>query len=227
MFDVDLHVHTRFFHGFDRVAPYYDPVGGRMAGLVGRLRGLDGIAITNHDYYRPLEDAAGLPTVPGIEVSTTRGHVLVVGPNPPRETDPGTLTPAETVRTAHDRDCAAIIAHPFRNSSVRETAADFDAVELNGKTPQTWKRAREVAARHDLPLVGGSDAHYPFEVGRAYTRVDAPELTPRAVVEAIRSGDVSAEMEFGHLAKALRRGYGIVHRLKGHDSPGAGDPPSP
>lgn len=198
-----------------------------MAGLVGRLRGLDGIATTNHDYYRSLGDATGVPVIPGIEVSTTRGHVLVVGPDPPRETEPGSLTPAETVRRAHERDCAAIIAHPFRNSSVRETDVDFDAVELNGKTPRTWERATEVSARHGLPLVGGSDAHYPFEVGRAYTRVDAPELTPRAVVDAIRSGDVSAEMDFGPLAETLRRGYGVVHRLKGHDPPGIGDPPTP
>lgn len=225
MFAVDLHVHTRFFHGFDRAAPYYDPVGARMAGLAARLRGLDGFATTNHDYYRSLGDPAGLPTLPGIEISTTQGHVLVVGPDPPRETEPGALTPAQAVRRAHERGCVAIIAHPFRNSTVRTTDVDFDAVELNGKTPQTWARAREVAARHDLPLVGGSDAHYPFEVGRAYTTVDAPTLTPETLVDAIRSGNVSVEMAFGPVANTLRHGYKLVHRLKGHDPPAVGEPP--
>jgi hypothetical protein len=196
-----------------------------MAGLVGRHRNLDGIANTNHDYYRPLGDAAGLPVIPGIEVSTTRGHVLVVGPDPPTDVEPKTLTPAETVEIAHDRGCAAIIAHPFRNSTVRETDADFDAVELNGKTTRTWKRAADVAARLDVPVVGGSDAHYPFEVGRAYTTVEAPELTPEAVVDAIQAGDVSVEMNFGPALKAVRYGYGVAHRLKGHDPPGVGNPP--
>ena len=225
MFGVDLHVHTRFFHGFDGAAPIYDPVGCRLAGIVGQARGLDGIATTNHDYYRSFSGGAGTPLIPGIEVTTTRGHVLVVGPNPPMETEPGELSPAETVDLAHDRGCAAIIAHPFRNSTVRHTDLDFDAVELNGKTPRTWWRAREVAAKHELPLVGGSDAHYPFEVGRAFTKVDADELTPRSVVDAIRSGDVSAEMNFGPIARTLRHGYTYVHKLKGHDAPGVGEPP--
>lgn len=227
VFAVDLHVHTRFFHGHETAAAYYDPVGIEMAGLVGRLRGLDAVATTNHDYHRHLGDAAGLPTIPGIEVSTTKGHVLVVGPDPPAETEPGALTPAETVAMAHDRGCAAIIAHPFRNSTVRETDVGFDAVELNGKSPQNWGRAREVAARFGVPLVGGSDAHYPVEVGRAYTLVDVDALTPEAVVDAIRSGSVSVEMAFGPVAKALRHGYSAIHRLKGHDPPGVGDPPNP
>ena len=225
MFTVDLHVHTRFFHGHEQLATYYDPIGMEMAGLAGRLRGLDGLATTNHDYYRRLGNGAGLPTIPGIEVSTTQGHVLVVGPDPPRRTEPKTLTPEETVERAHERDCAAIIAHPFRNSAVRESEADFDAVELNGKTPQTWRRAREVASRRGLPLVGGSDAHYPFEVGRAYTQVDADELTPESVVDAIRAGDIAVEMNFGPVMNVIRRGYRVVHRVKGHDTPGVGDPP--
>jgi hypothetical protein len=224
VFSVDLHVHTRFFHGFDRAARYYDPLGGRLVGLAGRVRGLDAVATTNHDYYRPL-DAAGLQTIPGVEVSTTRGHVLVVGPDPPTDVEPDVLTPEETVQIAHERECAAIVAHPFRNSSVRDADADFDAVELNGKTPRTWARVRDVAAALDLPLVGGSDAHYPVEVGRAYTTVDAPELSPAAVADAVRAGDVSAEMDFGPVTNALRFGYGVAHRLKGHDSPGLGDPP--
>lgn len=225
VFGVDLHVHTRFFHGFESAAPLYDPVGCRLAGLVGQLRGLDGIATTNHDYYRSFLDAAGAELIPGIEVTTTHGHVLVVGPDPPTRTEPGEFSPEEVVERAHDRGCAAIIAHPFRNSTVRHTDLDFDAVELNGKTPQTWWRAREVAAKSDLPLVGGSDAHYPFEVGRAYTKVEADELTADAIVDAIRAGNVSAELNFGPVAQALRHGYTFVHKLKGHDAPGVGEPP--
>jgi len=120
MFTVDLHAHTRFFHGFQAEPTPYDPIGARLLALWGRRAGLDGIALTNHDYYRPFDSATGGPQfIPGIEVTTTAGHLLVVGPDPPRRTIPGERTP-EVVSQAHRNGCAAIIAHPYRRSRVRE-----------------------------------------------------------------------------------------------------------
>jgi hypothetical protein len=54
-----------------------------------------------------------------------------------------------------------------------------------GEPSDEGQLSREAARREqDLPTVGGSDAHYPPEVGRAFTRVDTNRLTPAAVVEA-------------------------------------------
>jgi predicted metal-dependent phosphoesterase TrpH len=228
--ELDLHAHTRFFHGRERAARAFDPVGHRLLVGVARRRGLDGVALTNHDYYRPLGDPTGeegVLSLPGIEISTTRGHVVVIGPDPPTRTRPGELTPREAVDLAHERGCVAIIAHPFRNSTIRETDVAFDAIELNGKHPRTWPLVREIAEARDLPLVGGSDAHYPVEVGRAYTRIDA-EPTPEAVVEAVRGGRVEPALADGPLARLVQGGYRRVHRYKGHLSdptPGVGSPP--
>jgi len=230
---VDLHAHTRFFHGFGNLAPVYDPLGAQMLAWMAQRRGLDAVATTNHDYYRELSaGGAGTSLIPGIEVTTTRGHVIVVGPSPPRLTEAGTLTPEQVVDIAHDRDCAAIIAHPFRNSTVRETDADFDAVELNGKGTESLSKVRRFAEARDLPLVGGSDAHYPIEVGRAYTTVDAVEATPEAVVDAIRNGRVDAHVEDTGLHRMLRAAYRFLHTQKGwldHQgappTPGVGVPP--
>jgi predicted metal-dependent phosphoesterase TrpH len=209
VYAVDLHSHTRFFHGRRALGDRFDPLGFRLLAATARARGLDGLATTNHDYYTPFESDD--PTViPGIEVSTTRGHVLVVGPDPPAETEPGELTPAEAVEMAHDRDCAAVMAHPFRGD-LAGADADFDAVELNGKHPRSHPWALELARRRDLPVVGGSDAHYPVEVGRAYTRVDAPELTPEAVVAAVREGRVSARVRHGGTDRAVRQLYRAIH----------------
>lgn len=218
MFAIDLHTHTRFFHGHDRAAAYYDPFGYRLLEAVARRHELDGVALTNHDYYRPLgapaADESAFIALPGIEVSTTKGHVLVVGPEPPTVTEPGTLSPEETVELAHDRGCAAIIAHPFRNSTIRELDIPFDAIEVNGKHPVTWPLVRELARVRDLPIVGGSDAHYPVEVGRAYTRIDADELTPESVVEAIRDGRVEPASSFGPFSRLVHRAYRTSHRRK-------------
>ncbi|MFC4543834.1 PHP domain-containing protein [Halosolutus amylolyticus] len=232
MYAVDLHTHTRFFHGRRTLGDRFDPLGVRLLAAAAERRGLDGIATTNHDYYTAFDPSSTLETLPGIEITTDRGHVLVVGPDPPAATKPGALSPDEAVALAHDRDCAAIVAHPFRNSTVRELEeVPFDAIEVNGKHPRSQPLVEELAAERDLPLVGGSDAHYPFEVGRAYTVVDADRLTPASIVDAIRDGNVSARVSRSSLDRALRRGYRAIHRRKHvidaieRPTPGVGVPP--
>ncbi|WP_049926628.1 PHP domain-containing protein [Halopiger goleimassiliensis] len=232
MYAIDLHAHTRFFHGRRSLGDRFDPLGVRLLAGAAAWRGLQGVATTNHDYYTPLDPPGDVETIPGIEITTDRGHVLVVGPDPPRETEPGALTPAEAAELAHDRDCVAIVAHPFRNSTVRELEdVPFDAIEVNGKHPRSQPLVEELAESRDLPLVGGSDAHYPFEVGRAYTIVDADRLTPGAVVDAVRDGRVRARVARSSFDRLLRRGYRTVHRKKGvidaleEPTPGVGTPP--
>lgn len=224
MFSLDLHTHTRFFH-WGTQSTWFDPLGSRLLCLIARHRGLDGVTLTNHDYYLPF--GRSFVCIPGIEITTTCGHVLVVGPDPPTTTEPGTLTPEETVDLAHDRDCAAIIAHPYRNSTVREVAASFDAIEVNGKHPRTRKAVERLAEQHDLPMVGGSDAHYPFEVGRAYTAIDAEELTPERVVAAIRDRRVEPRVSDSAVNRLFRWFYHRIHKRKRIlNQPGVGSPPS-
>ncbi|PSQ41780.1 histidinol-phosphatase [Halobacteriales archaeon QS_9_68_42] len=232
MYAVDLHTHTRFFHGRRELGDRFDPVGYRLLATAARLRGLDGVATTNHDYYTAFPDVLGATALPGTEITTTRGHLLVVGPDPPAETDPGELTPEAAVEVAHDRGCAAILAHPYRNSTIRELdKLDLDAIEVNGKHPRTRSWVERLADHRGLPLVGGSDAHYPPEVGRAYTAVDAEELTPAAVVDAIRDGRVAARVDDWLPHRLLRGFYRRIHEHKRHldspegPTPGVGDPP--
>ncbi|WP_372480910.1 CehA/McbA family metallohydrolase (plasmid) [Halomicrobium sp. HM KBTZ05] len=213
MLTVDLHTHTRFFHGCQSEPTAFDPLGARLLALWGRRRGLDGIALTNHDYYSPLGNERRSPQfIPGIEVTTTAGHLLVVGPDPPRKTTPGRSTPSEVVSRAHRNGCVAIIAHPFRRSRVHECEAAFDAVEINGKHPDNADRVRALAGELGVPIVGGSDAHYPFEVGRTVTRIQSGTLTPEAVVTAIRDGAVEVHVRETTADDLVRTGYEYVHR---------------
>ena len=232
MFAVDLHAHTRFFHGFPDLGRAFDPVGARLLARTAGYRGLDAVVTTNHDYYREFDlggDSAAL--LPGIEVTTSMGHALVVGPNPPERTPEGELSPERVVELARDRDCAAIIAHPFRNSTVRKADADFDAIEVNGKGTDPAEWVEQLAENRDLPLVGGSDAHYPIEVGRAYTEIDADELTPESVVAAIRDGRVRPRVDRSPSQRLLREAYRLIHDRKGWlehpapEPPGLGTPP--
>lgn len=211
MFALDLHTHSRFFHGWPGTPTPFDPVGARLNAAVARVRDLDGFVLTNHDYcYR---SSVGM-ALPGIEVSTTEGHVLVIGPNPPARTEVDELTPHELCDLAHENDCATVLAHPFRHGSALDSGADFDAVEINGKNPEHIEQTKALAERLDLPLVGGSDAHYPVEVGRAYTHVDAEELTPEAVADAIREGRVTAMTRFSRFDSLVDRAYTRIHQVR-------------
>lgn len=217
MADIDLHTHSRFFHGFAGRPTWYDEIGARLHVAVARLRGLDAIAVTNHDYYRGFGfDTGELAIVPGIEISSTHGHLLVVGPDPPRRTKPNVLSPAEVVDLAHARDCAVVMAHPYRNSRIKDMDVAVDAVEINGKRLQSTALVEDLAADRGLPIVGGSDAHYPIEVGRAYTVVDADTVTPESVVDAIRAGRTDFRLVDRFPDRYIKRAYSLVHRLKGH-----------
>ncbi len=214
MFAVDLHAHTRFFHAFRGRPTPFDPIGAKLLALYGRRRDLDAVALTNHDYYSNFEPVTGrMQFVPGIEITTTAGHALVIGPDPPSRTVPGIQTAEEVVSRAHERGCAAIIAHPFRRSTLRESEADFDAVEVNGKHPGDRERVRELSEALDLPMIGGSDAHVPIGVGRAYTRIDASRLTPETIVDAIKERRVEPRVRERRSDELLQNGYRHLHRF--------------
>lgn len=211
---VDLHTHSRFFHQPPDQFAAYEYLGVRLSKLASQIRGLDGFAVTNHDYYRPETRVdLGVP-IPGIEVTTTLGHVVVVGPDPPERTRVGGLSPDEIVDIAHERDCAVILAHPFRGSEVTRSDASFDAVEINGKRPENAGAVRSLARDRDLPIVAGSDAHYPFELGRAFTRIEAEELTARSVARAIQDGRVEPVVRHTFLDEVVRSGYRRLHERK-------------
>jgi hypothetical protein len=72
-----------------------------------------------------------------------------------------------------------------------------DAVETANaracfRNPEANRLAAEYAAGHNLPEIGGSDAHSRDEVGNAYTVVDCAELSAQALRAALRAGACSA-----------------------------------
>lgn len=215
MFDIDLHTHSRFFHAFAGEPTAFDRFGFRFNVAVARARGLDAIAVTNHDYFTAFDvDTSGVEIIPGVEISTDGGHLLVVGPDPPDRTPPGEISPEQAVELAHERDCAAIMAHPFRSGTIKDADISVDAVEVNGKHPQTAPMVEELARDRQLPLVGGSDAHYPFEIGRVITRLDSDDLTAESVVEAIVAGESDFQRVQRFPDQYTQLLYSAIHKFK-------------
>lgn len=197
--DIDLHVHSERSHdGHDPAELILEHASDI---------GLDGVVITDHDtvvesrYAAELAHEYGLVGVPGVEVSTSQGHLLAIGitdrPAPGR-------TFAETAETVREQGGAVVVPHPFQRSrhGIRRRNLDddtpIDAVEVYNSmlfTGYRNRRARKFAEAFSYPRVGGSDAHYLPNVGRAYTEIeveaDREECTATDVVDAIRSGETS------------------------------------
>ena len=171
--------------------------------------GLDAIVITDHDVIHESIRAAelapkyGLVGVPGVEVSTTDGHLLAIGVE---EMPPRRAPMPETAAWVQKRGGLAIVPHPFQRSrhgarKRRLREYDPDAIEVYNSWAFTgWKnrRARRYATTYGYPGVAGSDAHKVGYVGRAYTEIDIDgitraDLTSGGLIDAVRDGATRVE----------------------------------
>ena len=184
----DLHIHTSCSDGRDDVETVL------KAALE---KGLDGVAITDHDTMegaflaRKLVEENGLDllVIPGVEVSTSQGHLLALGIE---KLPPSKQSPEETIDFVHQQGGIAIVSHPyhvFRHAMYR--IPDCDAVEVyNSKhifgIANAW--ARRQALKRGLPMVAGSDAHMMGTVGLGVTIIETENGGD--VLEAIRAGKV-------------------------------------
>ncbi|UCH56620.1 MAG: CehA/McbA family metallohydrolase [Candidatus Bathyarchaeota archaeon] len=206
MLRIDLHIHT--FHSSDSHVTIEDAF--RRC----RELGLDGFAITNHDSLVELPhstaDTSGLVIISGMEITAKGGHVIAFDIAEEIEAKLGL---AETVERIHEQGGIAIIAHPYsvlrtwvNDKEIEEAGLDCVEVANAYQFPYAYTLAKNVrlAERLGLPKTGGSDAHIPRTVGRAYTILEAEERSVQGVLGALRKGDTQYE----------GRGISLAERLK-------------
>ena len=190
----DFHIHSRYSR--DSETPLKEIL------QTANIKGLNGIAICDHDEVKgglkALEIVKENPkkygdllVIPGTEVSTSKGHVLVLGIS---EKIPPYMTPEETTDLARDLNALSIIAHPYRKAAhgigyLEGTGADA-AETFNSKciTNGANKKAVKEATRLGMPQTGGSDAHIADLVGRGYTMMEIEENTKENVFDAVLRG---------------------------------------
>ncbi|VVB68022.1 Error-prone DNA polymerase [uncultured archaeon] len=182
----DLHIHSSCSDGSDDVRTILE---------VAARRGLAGLAITDHDTFAGSKIAAkiiqeqklDLILIPGAEVTTAEGHLLVLGS---RELPPRGRSPEETTEMAHEQGGITIVPHPyhpFRHAIGR--IPECDAVEVYNSKHLFGianARARRGARKRHLPMVAGSDSHFAATVGLGVTDIEAADA--EEAVEAIRKG---------------------------------------
>ncbi|MGC1119935.1 MAG: PHP domain-containing protein [Candidatus Methanofastidiosia archaeon] len=194
---LDLHLHTTVSDG--TASPE------EMVAVISR-RGVDGFSITDHDTpgdaaeYEALAQKYGLVYIPGIEITTQVGHLLVytVPENSDILGEFEILKPLSYyVSKAATTDSILSPAHPFdyfrHGMGSQIYGYTWTALEtFNGSTvfPFANRRAHAAAERLHLPETGGSDAHTIYYVGKAYTEVEAS--TPQEVITKIKEGACAA-----------------------------------
>ena len=193
--NIDPHTHS-FFSG-DGVSSPEEMI------AAARRKGLHGFALTDHNtcegiaymLKKGLMRPDGLPVdgflvIPGVEVSTSDGHLLCLGvtlPNMKGE-------PARVVCEAiHERGGLAIAPHPYDyfRSALGESALKalpVDAVEVYNSATTFQARNRKALAYAEskgLPMIAGSDAHDEDSIGTACTILQTDELTLASVLHQI------------------------------------------
>jgi len=183
---IDMHVHTCYSKDslitLEELLSY------------AKKRGLDGLAITDHDTIEgalKMASEKSLLIIPGVEISSSEGHI--VGLNITRPI-PKKLSARETVDRIHGAGGIAVACHPagfFRQSLRKHVDSTFDAIEVmnSAEIPfgRALKQSMRIASCLGKPQVAGSDAHFGPEIGCAYTVLDS-EPNVDDIVKAMCKG---------------------------------------
>lgn len=214
---IDLHVHTKY-SGDASINP-------RELIKVAKARGLDGIAVTDHDTTRgwahfSVDD--DFTVIQGIERTTDHGSVIGLFLNEGIDA----FGFWEAVDQIRSQGGIVVLPHPcdaFRRDTPRLGAFDkdllrakIDAVEvfnsrcILGRSNERAERLAEELGKHRL---GGSDAHNIGEVGRTRTRFfcGSPEeihgqLKTNVPIDTVVQGRLSSRLvHFSSFLNRLRR----------------------
>ncbi|MDI6859881.1 MAG: PHP domain-containing protein [Methanocellales archaeon] len=209
----DLHVHSGYSHdGHDSI----DTILQRAKEI-----GLDGIAITDHDtiqggligIQRAKELDLDLMVIPGVEISTTKGHLIVLGITD--EIPPG-MSLERTIEMARDLGGTVIVPHPFHpfRHGLGYIPEDIDAVEIYNSRfiiGYSNEKARKLAVEGNIPTVAGSDAHIAEMIGYAITEINAAPSVDK-ILQAIRAGDAQVKGEMTPLRLFAKQTLKAVFR---------------
>jgi predicted metal-dependent phosphoesterase TrpH len=216
MLRFDLHVHSD-----------YSPDGHSSVEDIlraARKKGLDGVAITDHDTtaggVKALEVAdkvaPGLLVIPGQEISTKAGHLIVLGIT---KSIPKGLSAKDTIAMAHELGGTVVVPHPDqRTRHGMPIPHGADAVEVYNSRYifgyHNLMTSRKVGKRK-MPAVAGSDAHVASMVGQAVTEVAAAQRDVPSVLKAIREGKTRIDVRKTPMKVYLSQlGHGWVRRAK-------------
>jgi len=178
MIKLDLHIHSKY--SYDSIS---DP---KIIVKVAKMRGLSGIAITDHNTIKGGLEAKkysdeNLIVIVGSEITTKEGEVI--GLFLEKEI-PANLNIIETIEKIHKQNGLAILPHPFdthRKHAVQNIDKKIlnviDGIEvLNARSKAGINaNAQKFANENKLKITAGSDAHTLLEIGSAGMYIEGME----------------------------------------------------
>ena len=198
----DLHIHTTY--SMDGTATV------REALESARRAGLDVIAITDHDEVRGSLEARALSTeygiqvIPGAEVSTSEGHLIVLFIE---RNIPSGMSLIDTLICVREMGGMAIAAHPdhpipssislqsilkaLEHPQTREALYGLEVYNMNPTHSPFNARSQKAAV--DLPLarIASSDAHIASMIGAGTTHFEGSSV--RDLRQSIQRRDTQPE----------------------------------
>lgn len=229
-FAIDFHVHTSF--------SYDCPMAPKLVIEIARRKGLDGIAVTDHDTVAGGLAAAAANrytdflVIPGVEVKSDSGDII--GLYVDRQITSRQF--GDVIREIHDKGGLAYVPHPIRTFGVEKMKhihAAHPEIDLWEKYNGRYEIADFVQSRDVFEKLGitaplcGSDAHFPWDVGVFRTLLqDLPRdpqsllaLSSGARLQAKPRGEMalSAGIMLGGMMKDFNRGaYAKLARSLAH-----------
>lgn len=206
----DLHVHS--FPGDGTLLPW-------DAAAEARQRGIDAIALTNHNHTLQWQLLSALRSwmpadvivLAGEEVTSPGFHIAAVGI---RHRVPWSRSPMEVINGIHEAEGLAIAAHPGSGDLQaydEQALRALDGVEAAHPMKEGDDRrrkeieafyARARAIRPSIAAIGSSDFHREAPIGANRTFVFVTERSESGILDAVRGGRTAACDPEGHIAGA-------------------------
>jgi predicted metal-dependent phosphoesterase TrpH len=212
-----MHVHTWYS---DSTASVDDVL------AVARHKNLDGVAITDHHTlcgsYEAQRKSRGLIIIPGEEIRTTNGEILALGLT---RSIPKNLPINEVLKRIRFQGGLSIIPHPTLPFFSKLKAKDLRRLSINGleaisaatPLPQYFlKRNLELARNLNLPVIAGSDSHFPETVGDAYTLINSETRELADILHAIKLGRTKIGGKLSRVNFQPRMLIGMLWHLLGY-----------
>ena len=203
---IDLHTHTDPLSHDSLVSP------DQLIELA-KGTGLEGICLTEHDFFWEPDKAHALRrrhnflVIPGIEVNTEDGHILVFGLDGYVY---GMHRMRELATLVDQAGGVMVAAHPYRRQLPFELRHEGDWSEALGRaasnpayplvaamethngrgTPRENAFALELSQRLGLPQAAGSDAHTSSDVGACATQFDREISGLDDLIEELKAGRI-------------------------------------
>ncbi len=201
---IDLHTHTRPLSWDSFLHP--DELVERS-----KAAGLDGICLSEHDYFWKPEDVVALArrhsylVLPAIEINTDDGHILAYGLDKYVYGMHRSHELADYVRKA---DGAMVAAHPYRRQMpwYLESERDYHEALVRASRNPAYRHcmalesfngrgsdkenefSRRLCDLMEVPRTAGTDAHALADIGRCATYFEHDIRTLEDLIEELKSG---------------------------------------